>query len=85
MQSRSVPSPAGEALAGVWWEGSLTGPPEAGVGMASWLGGGSGPDLLLVLLVVILLVRFLLWSCLGAYLDRRLAPPRPRPPRPKRD
>ncbi|KAM4847377.1 small integral membrane protein 38 [Urocitellus parryii] len=53
--------------------------------MASWLGDGSGPDLLLVLLVVILLVRFLLWSCLGAYLDHRLAPPRPRPPRPKRD
>ncbi|XP_053418463.1 small integral membrane protein 38 [Nycticebus coucang] len=41
--------------------------------MASWLGGSTGPDPLTVLLVVILLVRFLLWSCLGTYIDHRLA------------
>ncbi|KAG5196658.1 hypothetical protein R6Z07F_017585 [Ovis aries] len=40
--------------------------------MASWLGGGTGPDPLLVLLVIILLARFLLWSCLGTYIDYRL-------------
>lgn len=51
--------------------------------MASWLGGGWGPDPLLVLLVVILLLRFVLWSCLGTYLDYRLALRRPR--KPKRD
>ncbi|XP_042532359.1 small integral membrane protein 38 [Dipodomys spectabilis] len=47
--------------------------------MAAWLGGSSGPDPLMVLLVVILLVRFLLWSCLGTLIDRRLARPQPRP------
>lgn len=50
--------------------------------MASWP-GEAGPDALVVLLVLILLARFLLWSCLGAYLDYRM---RPRPPhKPKRD
>ncbi|XP_047371866.1 small integral membrane protein 38 [Sciurus carolinensis] len=51
--------------------------------MASWLGAGWGPDPLVALLVLILLLRFLLWSCLGTHLDRRLAPRQPR--RPKRD
>ncbi|XP_057635792.1 small integral membrane protein 38 [Chionomys nivalis] len=41
--------------------------------MASWLGDTLGPDPLMVLLVVILLVRFILWSCLGTYMDYRLA------------
>lgn len=53
------------------------------LGMASWPGGGWGSDPLLVLLVVILLLRFLLWSCLGTYLDYRLTLQRPR--KPKRD
>uniref|UniRef100_A0A8C8Z9H3 Small integral membrane protein 38 n=1 Tax=Prolemur simus TaxID=1328070 RepID=A0A8C8Z9H3_PROSS len=41
--------------------------------MASWPGGSAGPDPLMVLLVLILLARFILWSCLGTYLDYRLA------------
>lgn len=41
--------------------------------MASWFGGSEGPDPLMVLLVVILLFRFILWSCLGTYVDYRLA------------
>ncbi|KAB0365097.1 small integral membrane protein 38 [Muntiacus reevesi] len=46
--------------------------------MASWLGGGTGPDPLLVLLVIILLARFLLWACLGTYIDYRLGRRQPR-------
>lgn len=42
-------------------------------GMASWLGVGAGPDPLVVLLVLVLLVRFVLWSCLGTYIDHKLA------------
>lgn len=44
-----------------------------GLGMASWLGGSLGSDPLMVLLVLILLARFLLWSCLGTYIDYKLA------------
>nr|XP_044990655.1 small integral membrane protein 38 [Jaculus jaculus] len=51
--------------------------------MASWLGDAVGPDPLMVLLVIILLVRFILWSCLGTYMDYRLA--RARPSKPKED
>ncbi|XP_036991345.2 small integral membrane protein 38 [Artibeus jamaicensis] len=51
--------------------------------MDSWFGGSSGPDPLLVLLVIILLARFLLWSCLGTYVDYRLA--RRQPCKPKED
>lgn len=51
--------------------------------MASWLGDTPGPDPLMVLLVVILLVRFILWSCLGTYMDYRLA--RPQPGKPKEE
>lgn len=51
--------------------------------MASWLGDAAGPDPLMVLLVVILLVRFILWSCLGTYMDYRLA--RPQPGKPKEE
>lgn len=51
--------------------------------MASWLGDAAGPDPLMVLLVVILLVRFILWSCLGTYMDYRLA--RPHPGKPKEE
>ncbi|XP_063083737.1 small integral membrane protein 38 [Cavia porcellus] len=53
--------------------------------MGSWLGGGVGPDPLMVLLVVILLVRFILWSCLGTYIDHRLARPPLQPRKAKRD
>ncbi|XP_032138427.1 small integral membrane protein 38 [Sapajus apella] len=53
------------------------------LGMTSWPGGSSGPDLLLALLVVILLARLILWSCLGTYIDHRLAQRQPR--RPKQD
>lgn len=49
--------------------------------MASWLWGSTGPDPLVVLLVVILLTRFLLWSCLGTYIDYRLARQQPRKPK----
>lgn len=51
--------------------------------MASWLEDTAGPDPLMVLLVVILLVRFILWSCLGTYMDYRLA--RPQPGKPKEE
>ncbi|XP_036731859.1 small integral membrane protein 38 [Manis pentadactyla] len=51
--------------------------------MASWPGDSAGPDPLVVLLAVILLARFLLWACLGTYLDHRLA--RPQPAKPKED
>lgn len=51
------------------------------LGMASWWGASSGPDPLMVLLVIVLLARFLLWSCLGAYIDCRLARRRPRKPK----
>lgn len=51
--------------------------------MASWLGDTLGPDPLMVLLVVILLVRFILWSCLGTYMDYRLA--RRYPDKPKEE
>jgi hypothetical protein len=51
--------------------------------MASWLGDTAGSDPLMVLLVVILLVRFILWSCLGTYMDYRLA--RPHPGKPKEE
>ncbi|KAM5247974.1 small integral membrane protein 38 [Ctenodactylus gundi] len=53
--------------------------------MASWLEGGAGPDLLLVLLVVILLVRFVLWSCLGTYIDYKMARRQSQPHKTKRD
>ncbi|XP_045411359.1 small integral membrane protein 38 [Lemur catta] len=49
--------------------------------MASWPGGSAGPDPLMVLLVLILLVRFILWSCLSTYLDYRLARRQPRKPK----
>lgn len=42
-----------------------------------------GPDPLMVLLVVILLARFLLWFCLGTFIDYRLA--RRYPAKPKED
>lgn len=58
------------------------GPPARG--MASWFGGSTGPDPLMVLLVIILLARFILWSCLGRYIDYRLARRR-QPPKPKED
>ncbi|XP_059006276.1 small integral membrane protein 38 [Mustela lutreola] len=41
--------------------------------MALWLGGSLGSDPLMVLLVLVLLARFLLWSCLGTYIDYKLA------------
>ncbi|XP_030129357.1 small integral membrane protein 38 [Taeniopygia guttata] len=31
------------------------------------------PDLLVVLLVVIILIRLILWSCLSAYIDYKLS------------
>ncbi|XP_057581803.1 small integral membrane protein 38 [Hippopotamus amphibius kiboko] len=49
--------------------------------MASWLGGSTGSDPLVVLLVIILLARFVLWSCLRTYIDYRLARPQPRKPK----
>lgn len=52
------------------------GPPT--LGMASWPGGS---DPLLVLLVIILLARFILWSCLGTYIDYRVARRQPRKPK----
>ena len=54
---------------------------EAALAMASWLGGSTGPDPLLVLLVIILLARFLLWSCLGTYIDYRLGRRQQRKPK----
>ncbi|KAK2099976.1 hypothetical protein P7K49_021324 [Saguinus oedipus] len=53
------------------------------LGMTSWPGGSSGLDPLLALLVVILLARLILWSCLGTYIDHRLVQQQPR--RPKQD
>ncbi|XP_074083720.1 small integral membrane protein 38 [Macrotis lagotis] len=38
---------------------------------------------LMVLLVIILLARFILWSCLGTFVDYRLA--QKRPSKPKQD
>ncbi|XP_066216445.1 small integral membrane protein 38 [Saccopteryx leptura] len=80
---------------GTWWSlawypgpsrgpGHITsllpcGPPTPG--MASWFGGSTGPDPLVVLLVIILLTRFILWSCLGTYIDYRLARRQPRKPK----
>lgn len=52
--------------------------------MASGVAGSAGPDPLMVLLVIILLARFLLWSCLGRYIEYRLAR-RHQPPKPKED
>ncbi|KAF6334331.1 small integral membrane protein 38 [Rhinolophus ferrumequinum] len=49
--------------------------------MAAWLGEGTGPDPLMVLLVIVLLARFILWSCLGTYIDYRLARRQPRKPK----
>ncbi|XP_049748696.1 small integral membrane protein 38 [Loxodonta africana] len=49
--------------------------------MASGFGGSAGPDPLILLLVAILLARFLLWSCLGAFIDYRLARQLPRKPK----
>ncbi|XP_045039379.2 small integral membrane protein 38 [Desmodus rotundus] len=49
--------------------------------MESWSGGSAGPDPLMVLLVIILLARFFLWSCLGTYIDYRLAWRRPHKPK----
>ncbi|XP_029813206.1 small integral membrane protein 38 [Suricata suricatta] len=43
--------------------------------------GSVGPDPLMALLVVILLARFLLWSCLGAFIDYKLARRRARKPK----
>ncbi|XP_043827982.1 small integral membrane protein 38 [Dromiciops gliroides] len=40
-------------------------------------------DPLMVLLVIILLARFILWSCLGTFVDYRLS--RRRPSKPKQD
>ncbi|XP_030743397.1 small integral membrane protein 38 [Echinops telfairi] len=51
--------------------------------MASELWESSGPEPLLLLLVVILLARFLLWACLGTFVDYRLA--RQHPGKPKED
>lgn len=59
----------------------LLGPSALAPGMDSWLGGSAGPDPLMVLLVIILLARFLLWSCLGTYVDYRLAQRQPRKPK----
>ena len=53
------------------------------LGMASWWEGSTGPDPLLVLLVIVLLARFILWSCLGTYIDYKLA--RRHPQKPKED
>lgn len=55
--------------------------PTHGLGMASWFGGSLGSDPLMVLLVIILLARFLLWSCLGTYIDFKLARRQPRKPK----
>lgn len=55
--------------------------PTRGLGMASWFGGSLGSDPLMVLLVIILLARFLLWSCLGTYIDYKLARRQPRKPK----
>ncbi|XP_055987759.1 small integral membrane protein 38 [Sorex fumeus] len=49
--------------------------------MSSWFGGPAGPDPLMVLLVVILLARFLLWFCLGTFIDYRLAQRFPHKPK----
>ncbi|XP_034868289.1 small integral membrane protein 38 [Mirounga angustirostris] len=49
--------------------------------MASWLAGSMGSDPLMVLLVLILLARFILWSCLGTYIDYKLARRQPRKPK----
>ncbi|XP_078197801.1 small integral membrane protein 38 [Callithrix jacchus] len=51
--------------------------------MTSRPGGSWGLDPLLALLVVILLARLILWSCLGTYIDHRLVQRQPR--RPKQD
>ncbi|XP_068922201.1 small integral membrane protein 38 [Petaurus breviceps papuanus] len=40
-------------------------------------------DPLMVLLVIIILARFILWSCLGTFVDYRLA--RRRPSKPKQE
>ncbi|KAM8969119.1 small integral membrane protein 38 [Sminthopsis crassicaudata] len=40
-------------------------------------------DPLMVLLVIIILARFILWSCLGTFVDYRLA--RRRPSKAKKD
>ncbi|XP_044539563.1 small integral membrane protein 38 [Gracilinanus agilis] len=42
-----------------------------------------GSDPLMVLLVLIILARFILWSCLRTFVDYRLA--RRRPSKPKQD
>ncbi|XP_058925844.1 small integral membrane protein 38 [Kogia breviceps] len=49
--------------------------------MAPWFAGGAGPEPLVLLLGVILLARFILWSCLATYIDYRLARRRPRKPK----
>ncbi|XP_074193276.1 small integral membrane protein 38 [Rhinolophus sinicus] len=49
--------------------------------MAAWLGESTSPDPLMVLLAIVLLVRFILWSCLGTYIDYRLARRQPRKPK----
>lgn len=51
------------------------------LGMAAWLGESTSPDPLMVLLAIVLLARFILWSCLGTYIDYRLAQRHPRKPK----
>lgn len=61
------------------WGTALWGAPA--LGMASWSGGSAGPDPLMFVLAIILLARFILWACLGTYIDYRLARRRPRKPK----
>lgn len=77
----ALPAQAPGHAAGTWQSlaGQRLRPPA--LGMASWWGASAGADPLMVLLVIALLVRFLLWSCLGAYIDCRLARRQPRKPK----
>lgn len=77
----ALPAQAPGRAAGTWQSlaGQRLRPPA--LGMASWWGASAGADPLMVLLVIALLVRFLLWSCLGAYIDCRLARRQPRKPK----
>ncbi|XP_036621208.1 small integral membrane protein 38 [Trichosurus vulpecula] len=56
---------------------------EASPALASSMSLNMDSDPLLVLLVIIILARFILWSCLGTFVDYRLA--RRRPSKPKQD
>ncbi|XP_072614741.1 small integral membrane protein 38 [Vulpes vulpes] len=42
---------------------------------------GADPDPLVALLVAVLLARFLLWSCLGTYIEYKLGRRQPRKPK----